>query len=64
MTERNIIGWVAVSKNSGAPIKTNLYPRETAKLYTTLGTAKAAIKQSNYASIFDDIEFIPVHYPN
>lgn len=54
------LGWIVV--HNELPLKTNLYPRRTAKLYSTLGSAKAAMANSEYNDILDQLEYIPVHY--
>lgn len=63
-SDLSIIGWVIVKKNGKEPLKTNAYPRTTAKCYSSAGKAKAAFANSKYKRHHALYMIVPVYFPS
>lgn len=60
-----IVGYMAFDTRIQRPVRTNAYPRETAKIYGSAGIAKAAMMNSNSREDYESglINIIPVTVP-
>jgi len=60
-----VVGWMAFNHKLQEPVKTNTWPRRTAKIYTSEGMARAAMKLSYSQKLVENgtVTFIPVTVP-